>query len=36
IWAGNDKHGFSVASGVYFIRMTSGNYSVTRKIVLSR
>lgn len=35
-WDGRDRHGRSVASGVYFLRMTSGHFDATRKIVLLR
>ena len=35
-WDGRDGAGHSVASGVYFLRMTSRDQAVTRKILLSR
>jgi hypothetical protein len=33
-WDGRDEHGQAVASGVYFYRMASGNFTQTRKMVL--
>jgi flagellar hook assembly protein FlgD len=33
-WDGRDDAGGSVASGVYFYRLTSGAFSQTRKMVL--
>lgn len=35
-WDGTNHFGVRVASGVYYYRMTSGNYRMTRKIVLVR
>lgn len=36
IWNGLDNVGNSVASGVYFYRLTKDNYAVTKKMVLLR
>jgi len=36
IWNGRDSGGNRVASGVYFFRLTTGNYSKTRKMILLR
>ncbi len=36
VWNGNDESGQSVASGVYFYRMTSGDYSQTKKMMLMK
>ena len=36
LWDGTGDGGADLASGVYFSRMTSGNFSRTRKIVLTR
>jgi hypothetical protein len=36
LWDGKDDAGANLASGVYFSRMESGNFSQTRKIVLTR
>ena len=33
-WDGNGNNGNSVASGIYFYRITSGDYSQTKKMVL--
>ncbi|MHB8930875.1 MAG: Kelch repeat-containing protein [Melioribacteraceae bacterium] len=33
-WNGEDKNGNSVPSGIYFYRMTTGNYSLTKKMIL--
>ena len=33
-WDGRDANGQAVASGVYFYRMTAGNQTVTRKLVM--
>jgi hypothetical protein len=35
-WDGNDVGGQPVPSGVYFCRMTAGEFSATRRLVLSR
>ena len=34
VWDGSDNHGNPVATGVYFYRVTSGDYSQTKKMVL--
>jgi hypothetical protein len=36
IWDGRDNAGGRVATGVYFVRFTAGNYQVTRKLVMVR
>jgi flagellar hook assembly protein FlgD len=33
-WDGHDDSGNPVSSGVYFYRMTSGNFAAVRKMVL--
>jgi len=33
-WQGRDEHGRRVASGVYFVRMTTGRTAMTRRLVL--
>jgi hypothetical protein len=33
-WNGEDKNGSKVPSGIYFYRMTAGNYSLTKKMLL--
>ena len=33
-WDGRDDGGTTVASGVYFYRMTAGRFAQTRKMVL--
>lgn len=33
-WDGEDKNGNKVPSGIYFYRMTAGNYSLTKKMLL--
>ena len=33
-WDGRDNHGRSVASGIYFYRLTAGKNSLARKAVL--
>ncbi len=35
-WDGTNNHGAEVASGVYFYRMWSKNFSRTRKMILLR
>jgi flagellar hook assembly protein FlgD len=34
VWDGRDDTGKAVGSGVYFYRMTSGEYSSVRKMIL--
>jgi len=34
VWYGQDDHGQDVASGVYFVRLVSGEHEVSRKAVL--
>jgi len=36
VWDGNDFSGRNVASGMYFYRMTTGNYSSVRKMLLMK
>jgi len=36
VWNGDDLHGRSVGSGVYFYRMTSGDYNSVRKMILMK
>jgi hypothetical protein len=36
VWKGKDHRGNSVSSGIYFYRMTSGNYSSTHKMILMK
>lgn len=36
IWNGNAEDGSSLAAGVYFVRMTAGMHSFTRRVVLAR
>jgi len=33
-WNGQDDHGTTVASGVYFCKMTAGKFSETRRMVM--
>lgn len=33
-WNGHDNHGARVASGIYFVRIDAGSYSVTRRAVM--
>jgi len=35
-WSGTDDHGRSLANGVYFVRLTAGDYRATEKVVLQR
>jgi hypothetical protein len=35
-WNGADDHGRSLANGVYFVRLTAGDYRATEKVVLQR
>jgi len=34
VWNGTDESGKRAASGVYFYKMISNNYSATRKMIL--
>jgi hypothetical protein len=34
IWTGTDDNGLALSSGIYFLRMTAGNYTSTAKLVL--
>ena len=36
VWNGHDDNGVSVGSGVYFYRMTTGEYSETKKMILMK
>lgn len=36
VWNGKNENGKSVASGVFFYKMTSGNHSLTKKMVLTK
>jgi flagellar hook assembly protein FlgD len=33
-WDGRDDRGTAVSSGIYFYRMTTGNFAAVRKMVL--
>lgn len=35
-WDGRDGRGHEMSSGIYFCRMTAGNYGRTRKLLLLR
>jgi flagellar hook assembly protein FlgD len=35
-WNGTDAKGNTVASGVYFYRLTSDNQTITKKMLLSK
>ncbi|MCB5269964.1 MAG: T9SS type A sorting domain-containing protein, partial [Candidatus Cloacimonadaceae bacterium] len=35
-WQAKDLRGASVASGVYYLRLRSGNQSISRKILLTK
>lgn len=35
-WNGKDRHGHSVPSGVYFLKMAAGNFQKARKMILIR
>jgi hypothetical protein len=35
-WNGTDDRGRSLANGVYFVRLTAGDYRVTEKVVLQK
>jgi flagellar hook assembly protein FlgD len=36
VWNGTDENGRGVSSGIYFYRMTTENYSATRKMILMK
>ena len=36
VWNGKDNSSKSVASGVYFYKMKSGNYTATKKMILMK
>jgi hypothetical protein len=36
VWNGTDDNGRSVASGIYFYRMTAGDFTATRKMILMK
>ena len=36
VWDGRDEYGRTVSSGIYFVRMQSGKFSDTGKIVRLR
>jgi hypothetical protein len=35
-WNGNDDHGRNLANGVYFVRLTAGDFRATEKLVLQK
>jgi len=35
-WNGRDDRGRSLAHGVYFVRLTAGDYRATEKLVLQK
>ena len=35
-WNGTDDHGRSLANGVYFCRLTAGDYRATEKVVFQK
>jgi flagellar hook assembly protein FlgD len=35
-WDGRDAKGSTLASGIYFVRLKSGDYAATEKLVLQR
>ncbi len=35
-WNGTDDHGRSLANGVYFVRLTAGDFRATEKVVLQK
>ena len=36
VWEGTNKSNQKVASGIYFYKMKSGNYSSTKKMILMK
>jgi C1A family cysteine protease len=36
VWDGRDRSGRAAAAGIYFVRLTSGNESLTQKMVLAK
>jgi flagellar hook assembly protein FlgD len=36
VWSGKDDHGYAVGSGMYICRMTAGEFTVSRKLILVR
>lgn len=35
-WDGRNRHGETVANGVYFYRLTAGDFSATRKMLVGK
>jgi len=35
-WDGRDAHGINVPTGIYFVRMTAGDFNTTRKLMLMK